>query len=69
MHQHQHGSLLTAEMQRRADMSRKLFLPGFTVGCVTFLVFIWLIRGSVCELTFKQGNTEVAAVLSCNVQR
>ncbi|WP_390900022.1 Hok/Gef family protein [Serratia proteamaculans] len=26
-------------------------------------------RGSVCELTFKQGNMEVAAVLSCNVQR
>ncbi|HCV66461.1 Hok/Gef family protein [Serratia proteamaculans] len=50
-------------------MSRKLFLPGFTVGCVTFLVFTWLIRGSVCELTFKRGNMEVAAVLSCNVQR
>ncbi|WP_139815905.1 Hok/Gef family protein [Serratia proteamaculans] len=26
-------------------------------------------RGSVCELTSKQGSTEVAAVLSCNVQR
>ncbi|MBV6693633.1 Hok/Gef family protein [Serratia quinivorans] len=26
-------------------------------------------RGSVCELTYKQGNTEVAAVLSCNVKR
>ncbi|WP_261137389.1 Hok/Gef family protein [Serratia quinivorans] len=26
-------------------------------------------RGSVCELTYKQGDTEVAAVLSCNVKR
>ncbi|MFZ4833415.1 Hok/Gef family protein [Rouxiella sp. Mn2063] len=33
------------------------------VICITILIFTWLIRDSRCEFTFKQGDTEVAAIM------
>ncbi|WP_176487839.1 Hok/Gef family protein [Candidatus Regiella insecticola] len=45
-------------------MSRRLILYGLVVICVTILVFTWMVRGSLCELNIKQGNTEFSAVLA-----
>jgi len=65
--QHQ-DSPLTAEMQRRAMMSRKLLLYGLIVVCITILTFTWMVRDSLCEIRIKQGGTEIAAFLNYEVK-
>ncbi|RJF54640.1 Hok/Gef family protein [Serratia inhibens] len=32
--------------------------------CMTLIAFIWITRGSLCELRIKLGDTEVAAILA-----
>ncbi|MDK1706996.1 Hok/Gef family protein [Serratia marcescens] len=34
-----------------------------TVICIAIVVFAWLERGSLCELSFRLGDMEVAAHL------
>ncbi|WP_071985203.1 Hok/Gef family protein [Candidatus Regiella insecticola] len=50
-------------------MSRRLILYGLIVICFTILVFTWMVRGSLCELNIKQGNTEFSAVLAYEAKR
>ncbi|WP_071988712.1 Hok/Gef family protein [Candidatus Regiella insecticola] len=50
-------------------MSRRLILYGIIVICFTILVFTWMVRGSLCELNIKQGNTEFSAVLAYEAKR
>ncbi|MDS1913314.1 MULTISPECIES: Hok/Gef family protein [Enterobacter] len=38
------------------------------VVCITILIFIWMVRGSLCELHIKQGNTELIAYLAYEVE-
>ncbi|MDF1893619.1 Hok/Gef family protein [Rahnella sp. Lac-M11] len=45
-------------------MARKLILYGLMVIFFTLLAWTWMVRDSLCELPVKQGNTEIAAVLS-----
>ncbi|EGY27859.1 Hok/gef family protein [Candidatus Regiella insecticola 5.15] len=63
------NSLLTAIMQSEVKMSRRLILYGIIVICFTILVFTWMVRGSLCELNIKQGNTEFSAVLAYEAKR
>ncbi|HEC8369065.1 TPA: Hok/Gef family protein [Salmonella enterica subsp. enterica serovar Muenchen] len=37
--------------------------------CFTILMFVWLVRGSLCELHIKQGNTELSAYLAYEVEQ
>ncbi len=46
-----------------AVMVHKLTVISLIVICITILIFTWMIRDSLCELTFKQGDTEVAAIM------
>ncbi|MFO6298858.1 Hok/Gef family protein [Rahnella selenatireducens] len=48
-------------------MARKLILYGFMVISFTLLAWTWMVRDSLCELHIKQGNKEVAAVLSYEI--
>ncbi|MDT3251918.1 Hok/Gef family protein [Serratia sp. root2] len=32
--------------------------------CMTLIAFMWITRGSLCELRIKLGDTEVAAILA-----
>ncbi|ANS41336.1 Hok/Gef family protein [Serratia inhibens] len=34
------------------------------ITCMTLIAFIWITRGSLCELRIKLGDTEVAAILA-----
>lgn len=38
------------------------------VVCISILIFIWMVRGSLCELHIKQGNTELSAYLAYEVE-
>lgn len=38
------------------------------VVCITILIFIWMVRGSLCELHIKQGNTELSVYLAYEVE-
>ncbi|EGY28704.1 Hok/gef family protein [Candidatus Regiella insecticola 5.15] len=69
MNQQHKNSLLTAVMQSEVKMSRRLILYGLIVICVTILVFTWMVRGSLCELSIKQGNTEFSVVLAYEAKR
>ncbi|EOC0056226.1 Hok/Gef family protein [Cronobacter turicensis] len=44
----------------------KYLFACFVVFCATILIFALINHGTLCELTIKQGNKEVAARLSCS---
>lgn len=46
-------------------MAQKLLAFCLIVICVTLIIFTWLTRGSLCELRYKQGGTELIASLAC----
>ncbi|WMW60117.1 Hok/Gef family protein [Serratia marcescens] len=40
-----------------------------TVVCITVLLFIWMIRDSLCELKIYQENITIMIRLACEVKR
>jgi protein HokE len=46
------------------DMLTKYALVAIVVLCMTALGFTLLVRDSLCEMTFKQRDTEFKAVLA-----
>lgn len=50
------------------SMSRKSLLYGLIVICITFLVWTWMVRASLCEVHFREGKTEVSAFLNYEVR-
>lgn len=47
---------------------RRNYVFGLVVVCFTILAIIWMVRGSLCELHIKQGNTELSAHLAYEVE-
>lgn len=56
--------LLKSNGGRKPVKVSKLFFLSLLVVCVTVLLFTWITRGSLCELTIKQGEIEVVASLA-----
>lgn len=50
-------------------MPQRYLLFVIVVLCATLLLFIWMERGSLCELHIKQGTTELAAVMAYEARR
>lgn len=50
-------------------MPQRFLLVVIVVLCTTLLIFIWMVRGSLCELHIKQGKTELAAVMAYEARR
>ena len=48
---------------------RRSTLLCLVVVCFTVLVFVWMVRGSLCELHIKQGSTELTAYLAYEVEQ
>lgn len=48
---------------------RRSYVFGLVVVCFTILAFVWIVRGSLCELHIKQGSTELTAYLAYEVER
>ena len=70
MHEHHKSSLLLVENQhRRRWMPQKSMLYSLIVICLTILLFTWMVRDSLCELHIKQGHTELAASLACDIKQ
>lgn len=44
-------------------MPAKYALISIIVLCLTVLCFTWMVRGSLCELSIKQGSMEMKAQL------
>ncbi|EGU34603.1 MULTISPECIES: Hok/Gef family protein [Vibrio] len=42
----------------------KTALLGLTVICLTILCFTWMVRDSLCELQFRDGNSVISATLA-----
>jgi protein HokA len=61
-----YGSPFTA---RRQAMFKKHTLYALVVVCITVLLFIWMIRDSLCELKIYQENITVLMTLACDVKR
>lgn len=50
-------------------MPQRYLLLGLVVLCITLLIFIWMVDGSLCELHIRQGKTELAAVMAYEAKR
>ncbi|MFV0261702.1 MAG: type I toxin-antitoxin system toxin HokA [Kluyvera sp.] len=50
-------------------MPQKSMLYSLIVKCLTILLFTWMVRDSLCELHIKQGRTELAASLACDIKQ
>ncbi|MFS2221187.1 Hok/Gef family protein [Pantoea sp. B65] len=50
-------------------MVAKLLLQSLLIICVTFLLFTWITKGSLCELVIKQGGRVVVASLAYESRR
>lgn len=35
------------------------------IVCFTLLIFTWLTRKSLCEIRYRDGDREVAALMAC----
>ena len=57
------------ESNKEAGMPKRTLLLGLLMICMTLLIFTWMVRGSLCELRFRQKQTELAAVLAYEVKR
>ena len=49
-------------------MRRKYALTGLVVVCVTVLIFTFLTRGSLCELSLKKGDIAVSVHMAYEVR-
>lgn len=49
---------------RRQRMFGKPAVMALLIVCVTVLVFTALVRDSLCELSIRQGSTEIRAFLA-----
>lgn len=47
---------------------RRSYVLCLVVVCFTILLFVWMVRGSLCELHIKQGSTELSAYLAYEVE-
>ncbi|WP_413648149.1 Hok/Gef family protein [Pantoea sp. B65] len=54
---------------RKPVMVAKLLLQSLLIICVTFLLFTWITKGSLCELVIKQGGRVVVASLAYESRR
>lgn len=63
------GSTSSLESNKEAGMPKPTLLLGLLMICMTLLIFTWMVRGSLCELRFRQKQTELAAVLAYEVKR
>ena len=63
--QHQSSRLPAA---RQGDEAMKLtpnsFIWCVLIMCITLLVFTWLTRKSLCEIRYRDGSREVAALMA-----
>lgn len=50
-------------------MRLKHVFHSLTVVCITILLFIWMIRDSLCELAIYQENITILIRLACEVKR
>ncbi|MEL5337738.1 Hok/Gef family protein [Serratia nevei] len=50
-------------------MRLKHVFHSLAVVCITVLLFIWMIRGSLCELKIYQENITILIRLACEVKR
>ncbi|HAX5200307.1 Hok/Gef family protein [Escherichia coli] len=48
---------------------RRGYVFCLVVVCITILIFVWMVRGSLCELHIRQGNTELSAYLAYEVEK
>ncbi|OQM39131.1 Hok/Gef family protein [Citrobacter braakii] len=48
---------------------RRNYVFCLVVVCFTILMFLWMVRGSLCELHIKQGNIELSAYLAYEVEQ
>lgn len=64
---HKVSLLLVGNQHRRLGMPQKYRLLSLIVICFT-LLFLRMVRDSLCELHIKQGSYELAAFLACNLK-
>jgi len=57
------------ESNKEAGMPKRTLLLGLLMICMALLIFTWMVRDSLCELRFRQKQTELAAVLAYEVKR
>ncbi|WP_269935862.1 Hok/Gef family protein [Serratia liquefaciens] len=50
-------------------MQLKHVFHSLAVVCITILVFIWMIRDSLCELKIYQESITILVRLACDVKR
>ncbi len=67
MPEQQKISLLIVENQSGGCM-RRSYVYCLMVICITILVFVWMVRGTLCELHIKRGSTELTAYLAYEVE-
>ncbi|EDJ9408094.1 small toxic polypeptide [Salmonella enterica] len=48
---------------------RRGYVLCLVVVCFTILMFVWMVRGSLCGLHIKQGSTELTAYLAYEVEQ
>ncbi|MEE7094893.1 Hok/Gef family protein [Escherichia coli O10] len=48
---------------------RRSYVFCLVVVCITILIFVWMVRGSLCELHIRLGNTELSAYLAYEVEK
>lgn len=62
-------SLLTVRNQLTGGCNAKELCVLSVVVCITILILVWMVRGSLCELHIRQGNTELSAYLAYEVEQ
>ncbi len=54
---------------REVKNAAKRVVLKLVIVCMTLIAFIWLTRGSLCELRIRLGDSEVAATLAYESER
>lgn len=54
---------------REVKMQQERVVLKLVILCMTLIAFIWLTRGSLCELRIRLGDSEVAATLAYESER
>lgn len=54
---------------REVENAAKRVILKLMIVCMTLIAFIWLTRGSLCELRIRLGDSEVAATLAYESKR
>lgn len=47
---------------------RRSYMYCLMVICFTILIFVWIVRGTLCELHIRKGSTELTAYLAYEVE-